>query len=213
MGARSRASCQWTCRPRLSNSSRPAGSLRHRRGRARPTPVDTGPTVSDLVYPQRAWPSTSTRRRLPLVVSGYLFGVVGRRGSSRRARLVYLEAAAALAQARRLGRISGRQVRDARSILDDLWSCFDVVELDGDLMTLAARIATEHGLRGYGATHCAAAVIANDDDLVAGSAAPACSRPGGHRGSRCATWLVSGHENGCRSGHLATGVRGMPMAP
>ena len=84
-------------------------------------------------------------------------------------RLVYIEAAAALAQAHRRGRISEQEARDARSILNDLWSSFDVIELDGDLVALAATMATEHSLRGYDATHCAAAMIANAVDLVAGS--------------------------------------------
>ena len=82
-------------------------------------------------------------------------------------RLAYIEAVAALAQAERRGRISALQVRDGRSVLEDLWSVVDVIELDEALMTEAARLAVAHGLRGYDAARCAAAVTANDADLVA----------------------------------------------
>jgi predicted nucleic acid-binding protein len=84
-------------------------------------------------------------------------------------RLAYIEAVAALAQAERMGRISTGGVRGGRSVLDDLWSAVDVIELDEALMTEAARLAVAHGLRGYDATHCAAAVAANDAELVAAS--------------------------------------------
>lgn len=84
-------------------------------------------------------------------------------------RLAYIEAVAALAQAERMGRVSTREVRGGRSVLDDLWSVVDVIELDQGLMTDAAGLAVVHGLRGYDATHCAAAVAANGVELVAAS--------------------------------------------
>lgn len=84
-------------------------------------------------------------------------------------RLAYIEAVAALALAERMGRISEEQTRDGRSVLDDLWPAMDVIELDQALMFEAARLAVAHGLRGYDATHCAAAVAANDAELVAAS--------------------------------------------
>lgn len=84
-------------------------------------------------------------------------------------RLAYIEAAAALAQAQRMGRISARQSRGSRVILDELWPVVDVIELDQELMSGAAGLATVHGLRGYDATHCAAAVAVNDAELVAAS--------------------------------------------
>ena len=84
-------------------------------------------------------------------------------------RLVYIEAVAALALAERMGRISEYQARDGRAILDDLWPVTDVIELDEVLMFEAARLAIAHGLRGYDATHCAAASAANDAELVAAS--------------------------------------------
>lgn len=84
-------------------------------------------------------------------------------------RLAYIEAVAALAQAERMGRISPRELRGARSVLDELWSVVDVIEIDQALMTDAARLSVAHALRGYDATHCAAAVAANDAQLVAAS--------------------------------------------
>lgn len=84
-------------------------------------------------------------------------------------RLAYIEAVAATALATRMDRISEEQARDGRTILEDLWSVADVIELDQVLMTQAARLALTHGLRGYDATHCSAAVAANDAALVAAS--------------------------------------------
>lgn len=82
-------------------------------------------------------------------------------------RLAYVEAVAALAQGARLGRISAKGVGDARELLDELWSAVDVIEIDQRLMKSAAHLAVTHGLRGYDATHCAAALAMNDDQLVA----------------------------------------------
>lgn len=84
-------------------------------------------------------------------------------------RLSYIDAVAVLAQAERMGRIESREVRGGQSVLDDLWAVVDVIELDEALMLSAARLAITHGLRGYDATHCAAAVAVNDADLVAAS--------------------------------------------
>lgn len=84
-------------------------------------------------------------------------------------RLGYIEATAALAMAMRLGRITSDELRDARSVLDELWEIVEIVELDEELMTEAARLAVIHGLRGYDATHCAAALAVEDETLVAAS--------------------------------------------
>jgi predicted nucleic acid-binding protein len=90
-------------------------------------------------------------------------------GSVTATRLAYIEAAAALALAERMGRLSAREARDGRSVLDDLWPVVDVIELDQDLTSEASRLAVFHSPRGYDATHCAAAVAANDAELVAAS--------------------------------------------
>jgi uncharacterized protein len=84
-------------------------------------------------------------------------------------RLAYIEAAAALAMAERLGRVSADEAADARDALDELWAVIDVVEIDEALMASAASLARVHALRGYDAAHCAAAVALNDDELVAAS--------------------------------------------
>ena len=46
-------------------------------------------------------------------------------------------------------------------------SAVDVIEIDQRVMKSAAHLAVTHGLRGYDATHCAAALAMNDDQLVA----------------------------------------------
>ncbi|WP_262852877.1 type II toxin-antitoxin system VapC family toxin [Mumia quercus] len=82
-------------------------------------------------------------------------------------RLAYIEAVAALAQAHRLGRIGRSAVAQARALLDELWTASSVLELDRALMSHAASLAVTHGLRGYDATHCAAAIAVDDTALVA----------------------------------------------
>lgn len=84
-------------------------------------------------------------------------------------RLGYVEAVAAIAMAERLGRVSVAQAIDSRGVLDDIWPAVDVIELDRALMDEAATMAVRHGLRGYDATHCAAAVGVSDSELVAAS--------------------------------------------
>lgn len=82
-------------------------------------------------------------------------------------RLLYLEAAAALAQAQRLGRLTARTHVACLRRLDCLWEQIDVIEIDDTLIRRAAALASEHGLRGYDAVHCASAQQLADPDLVA----------------------------------------------
>ncbi|TQM14370.1 type II toxin-antitoxin system VapC family toxin [Pseudonocardia kunmingensis] len=82
-------------------------------------------------------------------------------------RLLYVETAAALAQAERMARLDRARHRRARDLLDDLWSELDVIEIDEPLARAAADAAHALGLRGYDAVHCAAAEQLSDDDLVA----------------------------------------------
>lgn len=84
-------------------------------------------------------------------------------------RLTHVEAAAALATAQRLGRITGREQDAGLERLNELWPEFNVVELDEQLMTTAAQAAMTHGLRGYDSVHFAAAATVNDKYLVAAS--------------------------------------------
>jgi hypothetical protein len=83
-------------------------------------------------------------------------------------RLMYVEAAASLAQARRLNRLTTRTHRGALTLLDQLWEQVDVVEVDQPAVVRAAALAEQQlGLRGYDAVHSAAAESVLDDDLVA----------------------------------------------
>jgi uncharacterized protein len=84
-------------------------------------------------------------------------------------RVLYAEAAAALAQALRLGQLSRAGHQSALRILEGLWAEFDVVEVDDDLVHRAARLALTCALRGYDAVHCAAAEQLDDNDLVVAS--------------------------------------------
>ncbi len=81
-------------------------------------------------------------------------------------RLLYVEAAAALAQAVRIGRIADEEGRAAVALLDELWDEFEVVEVDELLVGRAADLARCHALRGYDAVHCASAQQLDDDDVV-----------------------------------------------
>ncbi len=82
------------------------------------------------------------------------------------ARLVYPEGRAALAHARRLGRLTARQLRAAVAELDARYGEFDLVEVDDELARHAGELAEAHGLRGYDAVHLAAADRVRDRDLV-----------------------------------------------
>lgn len=81
-------------------------------------------------------------------------------------RLLYVETAAALAQAHRLGRLTARRHTVALASLDRLWEAMEVVEIDADLAHRAATLAFEQGLRGYDAVHCASAERMADPELV-----------------------------------------------
>lgn len=81
----------------------------------------------------------------------------------------YVETSAALAAARRLGRLTSSQQRSALRALDDLWSQMQIIEIDEPLITRAARLADMLSLRGYDAVQAAAAELVANDDLVAGS--------------------------------------------
>lgn len=87
-------------------------------------------------------------------------------------RILYVETAAALAQAERLGRQSAAQLAQGIEVLAELWEPMSIMELDEDLMIAAAEAAITHGLRGYDATHFAAGLkLATGDDravLVSG---------------------------------------------
>lgn len=70
-------------------------------------------------------------------------------------RIAYVQAAAAITQARRLGRLTRSERRHAVSFLEETWSQMQIVEVDHVLMQRAGALADAQSLRGYDATHCA----------------------------------------------------------
>lgn len=82
-------------------------------------------------------------------------------------RLLYVEAAAALAQALRMTRLTASKHDKARALLETLSGQIDIVEVDEPLVQRAAGLAHQLALRGYDAIHCAAAEQLNDADVVA----------------------------------------------
>lgn len=81
-------------------------------------------------------------------------------------RIVYPEARAALAAAKRAQRLTTRQLRAAVRALDELTAGIDVVEVTPTLAHRAGELAESHSLRGYDAVHVAAAELVQDTDLV-----------------------------------------------
>lgn len=82
-------------------------------------------------------------------------------------RLLYVETAAALAQAQRMGRLTDEGLDSSLHLLADLWPDFDVVEVDQTIVERAAVLACQLALRGYDAVHCASAEQLDDGELVA----------------------------------------------
>lgn len=81
-------------------------------------------------------------------------------------RVAYPEGRAALARARRLGRVTQRRYRSARDNFEDLWAQLDRVEVTAALAQRAGDLADQHALRGCDAIHVAAAETLADIDLV-----------------------------------------------
>jgi uncharacterized protein len=84
-------------------------------------------------------------------------------------RLVYVEAAAALARAERNGRFVGNEHRRAVDQLHRLSVELELIEVDARIIRTAADLAHQFALRGYHAVHCAAALQLDAPDLVAAS--------------------------------------------
>jgi predicted nucleic acid-binding protein len=90
------------------------------------------------------------------------------------AEIGYAEARAALASARRSGRLDGEALSTAKAELDALWAQVDVVPVTTEVVVTAGDLAEVEGLRGYDAVHLAAAIAAKvtvvataDDELLA----------------------------------------------
>ncbi|MEX5718604.1 type II toxin-antitoxin system VapC family toxin [Geodermatophilus maliterrae] len=73
-------------------------------------------------------------------------------------RVLYVEVAAALARAERLGRLTAPAHQAARAGLDVIWAQVDVVEVTDTLVRRAAQLARDQSLRGFDALHYAAAL-------------------------------------------------------
>lgn len=83
--------------------------------------------------------------------------------------LLHVETSAALAQARRLGRLSTPAHRAALKLLERLWPELELVQIGELTVRHASGLANRLALRGYDAVHCASAVQLADLDLVAAS--------------------------------------------
>jgi len=81
-------------------------------------------------------------------------------------RIAYAEGRAALAQAHRLGRLTGPVLREAVSRFDVIYDQLDRIEVDDELVRRAGHLAEEHALRGYHAVHLAAAERVRGRDAV-----------------------------------------------
>jgi len=84
-------------------------------------------------------------------------------------RIVYAEAAAALAGIERGGRLTPAEHRQARATMEVLYAEFEIVDVDDAVVRRAADLARRLRLRGYDAVHCAAAAQLDEPDLVAAS--------------------------------------------
>jgi uncharacterized protein len=82
-------------------------------------------------------------------------------------RLVFVETAAALAQAARLGRLTAAAHARALAGLEHVWVQFEIIEIGDDLIRRAAMLAHAHALRGFDAVHCAAALTVSGPSTVA----------------------------------------------
>lgn len=84
-------------------------------------------------------------------------------------RLLYVETAAAMAQARRMGRLTEQARVASLRHFRRMWSEFAIVEVDENVSSRAAALVNRFGLRGYDAVHCASAERVTNEDGVAAS--------------------------------------------
>lgn len=78
----------------------------------------------------------------------------------------HVEATAALARTERAGFLSPVARAAAAQLLEQLWTDVTVVPADEPRLRAASAAALRHGLRGYDAVHCAAALAVAGSDLV-----------------------------------------------
>lgn len=84
-------------------------------------------------------------------------------------RLLFVESAAALAQAARGARMTPANHAAGLDVLEQLWREVDVIDIDDVLTRRAAALAARFALRVCDAMYCAAAEQIADPDLVAAS--------------------------------------------
>lgn len=84
-------------------------------------------------------------------------------------RLLYVETAAALAQAHRMSRLDDSAYAACMRLLDQLWPQIEITEVDKPLVLRAAELTHTLALRGYDAVHCASAEQMEASDTVAAS--------------------------------------------
>lgn len=80
--------------------------------------------------------------------------------------LAFPEARAALAAARRAGRLSRPGHRDASTGFETVWAELSVVGIDMEVASHAGELADRHGLRGYDAVHLASALVLGHETTV-----------------------------------------------
>jgi hypothetical protein len=80
--------------------------------------------------------------------------------------LVEVEAAAALAAARRGGRLSAIELGEAEDRMDELLDAMTLVGVTTRIVTTARHLAGREALRGYDAVHLAAALAVQADVLA-----------------------------------------------
>lgn len=85
--------------------------------------------------------------------------------------LVIVEARAALAAARRGGRLTATELVAAKAELVELFEEVTLIEITDALITEAAELAEAEGLRGYDAVHLAAALSIEANVLTSADAA------------------------------------------
>ena len=81
-------------------------------------------------------------------------------------RLIYPEVRAALAQAKRIHRLTAAQLAEAVEDLDSIASEINYLEITAHIAKSAGVLAEAHALRGSDAVHLASAALTHDDDLV-----------------------------------------------
>ena len=80
--------------------------------------------------------------------------------------LAYPEGRAALAAARRLGRLGADEHRKALADFEDLYADLAAIGIDQTIAVRAGQHAEDLGLRGYDSVHLATALELGDDEIV-----------------------------------------------